>query len=163
MSVKSTLLAVLFAASSFAPALAGDIEIHNAYARAASPNAKSGAAFMMVHSHSGTDDRLIGVASPVAARVELHTHLEDANGVMKMVHVEEGLALPANGRIMMKRGGNHVMFMGLNESFEQGKKIPLTLIFEQAGEMEFEIEVDLERDAGHGMGHDHDHSHGSGS
>ena len=159
MSVKTTLVAGLFAAFSLTPAWAGDIEIQNAYARAASPNAKSGAAFMTVHSRADTDDRLVGVSSPVAARVELHTHEEDANGVMRMLHVEQGFDLPAGGRIMMERGGKHVMFMGLNEGFEQGKKIPLTLIFEQAGPMEVEIEVDLERQGGHGEGHEH----GSGS
>lgn len=156
MSFKTSLLAGLFAAVSLTPAWAGEIEIHNAYARAASPNAKAGAAFMMIHSHAETDDRLIGAASPVAARVELHTHIEDDNGVMRMVHVEEGFALPAGGRVMMKRGGAHVMLMGLNESLTQGRTFPLTLIFEEAGEMTFDIEVDLERmPAGHGDGHSH--------
>jgi len=156
MSFKTSLLAGLIAAASLTPAWAGEIEIHNAYARAASPNAKSGAAFMMVYSQAETDDRLIGAASPVAARVELHTHTEDDNGVMRMVHVEEGFAVPAGGRFTMKRGGAHVMLMGLNESLTQGKTFPLTLIFEEAGEMTFDIEVDLERmPKGQGGGHSH--------
>lgn len=158
MSFKSTALAGIFVALAATTAFASGIEVHDAYARAASPDAKSGAAFMMIHNHDGADDRLIGVSSPVAQMVQLHTHVEDANGVMKMVHVEEGFDLPSNGEIHLKRGGDHVMFMGLTESFEQGKKIPLTLIFEEAGEIAIEVEVDLERqDGGHG------HSHGSGS
>ena len=63
--------------------------------------------------------------------------------------------LPAGGMIMMERGGTHVMFMGLADPFEQGEMIPLTLIFETAGEMEIEVPVDLERQPGHGMSHDH--------
>jgi len=162
MSFKSTAMAALLAAFSATAAFADGIELHDAYARASTPMAKSGAAFMMIHNHGGPDDRLIGAASPVAERVELHTHIENDEGVMRMVHVEEGFELPTDGEIHMKRGGRHVMFLGLNESFEQGKKIPLTLVFEKAGEMAFEIEVDLERqDSGHDHGdHDHgDHDH----
>jgi copper(I)-binding protein len=159
MSFRTTLFAGVITALSAATAFAGEIELHDAYARASSPNAKAGAAFMTVQNRTAIDDRLIGASSPVAKKVELHTHIEDANGVMKMVHVEEGFDLPANSEIIMKRGGDHVMFMGLTESFEQGKKIPLTLVFEKAGEVTYEVEVDLEREDGHGMGH----SHGSGS
>ena len=154
MSFKTTALAGLLAAFTATTAWAGGIELHDAYARASTPTAKAGAAFMMIHNHDGEADRLIGVASPVAKRVELHTHEEDANGVMQMMHVEEGFELPEDGEIHLKRGGKHIMFMGLTESFEQGKKIPLTLVFEKAGEMEFEIEVDLDRK----VEHSHEHS-----
>lgn len=167
MSVRSTVLAGIFTAFSTATAIAGGIELHDAYARAASPMAQSGAAFMIIHNHGGPDDRLIAAASPIAQKVELHTHEEDDAGVMRMIHVEEGFDLPTDGEIVMERGGKHVMFMGLNESLEQGMTIPLTLIFEAAGEMTFDIEVDLEPRAGHGHGddhdHDHDHSHSHGA
>lgn len=156
MSFKSALIAGLFAAFSATTAFADGIEVHDAYARA-NPGAKAGAAFMMIHNHGGEADRLIGVASPAAKRVELHTHIEDANGVMQMVHVEEGFELPTDGEIHMERGGKHVMFMGLTDSFDDGNMIPLTLIFEKAGEIAIEIEVDLDREDGAG------HKHGSGS
>lgn len=167
MSFKTTAIAGIFSVLSINMALADGIELHDGYARASSPNAKAGAAFLMIHNYGEEADRLIGAASPVAKRVELHTHVESEDGVMQMVHVEEGFELPANGAIHMMRGGDHVMFMGLTESFEHGKSIPLTLIFEKAGEMEFEIEIDLERKGKHGGDHDHsshDHSnHGSDS
>ncbi|WP_135505923.1 copper chaperone PCu(A)C [Roseovarius aestuariivivens] len=124
-------------------ALAGDITVTDAYARSASPAAKTGAAFLVIE-NSGPSDRLVGVASPAAARVELHTHIEE-DGIMKMRHVEEGFALPEGGRIAMSRGGDHVMFMGLTNPFEQGNTVPLTLMFETAGKMEIEVPVDLTR------------------
>ncbi len=46
---------------------------------------------------------------------------------------------------MLKRGGDHVMFMGLNSAWEQGDLLPLTLVFEKAGEIDLEVQVDLER------------------
>ncbi|QGX97256.1 copper chaperone PCu(A)C [Roseovarius faecimaris] len=154
MSFKTSLFAGLGALLIATQAWAGEIEIHDPYARASSPTASSGAAFMMIHNNGTEDDRLVSVASPVAKRVELHTHEEDANGVMSMRHVEDGFAVPAGGMIMLQRGGHHVMFMGLNTPFEQGNTVPLTLVFEKSGEMEIEVPVDLERkDAGaHGHG-----------
>lgn len=155
MSFNSTLFAGLGALVLATQAWAGDIEVHDPYARSSTMNAVSGAAFMMIHNNGAEGDRLISVASPVAEKVELHTHEEDANGVMKMLHVEEGFELPAGGMISMKRGGHHVMFMGLNEPFEQGKSIPLTLVFEKSGEMQIDVPVDLERKDDGAMSHDH--------
>lgn len=159
MSFKSTLLAACAAATLGLPAtltaaFAGEgIEVHDAYARSSNP--KAGAAFMMIHNHGETDDRLIGAASDVAKLVQLHTHVEDENGVMKMMHVKEGFDLPAGGMVALKRGGHHVMFMGLNAPFEQGETVPVTLTFEKAGDVSLDVVIDLERKAEHMEGHDH--------
>jgi periplasmic copper chaperone A len=144
MSFKTTLLAASAAAFMACPALGAGIEVQDAYARSASDMATTGAAFMTI-TNGGAADRLIGVASEAAARVELHTHREDADGVMRMIHLEEGLDLPAGGEIVMERGGHHVMFMGLAAPMVQGEMIDLTLTFETAGEIALQIPVDLER------------------
>lgn len=159
---KTSLLAGAVALVSVLPAFA-EITIEDAYARASSPMAKSGAAFMMIH-NSGEADRLIAASSDAAARTELHTHLDDGNGVMRMVHVEEGFELPADGMIAMERGGKHVMLMGLTAPMEQGASVTVTLTFEKAGDMVVEIPVDLERQDHGSMQHGHGGmNHGSGS
>lgn len=145
MSFTSRILATGLAMALATSAFAEDIEVHDAYARSASATAPTGAAFMVIHNHGGPDDRLIGVTSAAAARVELHTHEEDSNGVMRMIHVEEGLDLPADSEIIMQRGGHHVMFMGLTQPFTQGEMIDLTLVFESAGEVDIQVPVDLDR------------------
>ncbi len=146
MTLKSSLLAVLTTFSLTGAALAADtISVEDPYARSSGKTAKAGAAFMIIQNQGDTDDRLIGVTSDAAARVELHTHKVDENGVAKMVHVKEGFAIPAGETHMLKRGGDHVMFMGLTAPFEQGGSVPVTLIFENAGEVAVEIPVDLER------------------
>ncbi|KUF12189.1 copper chaperone PCu(A)C [Pseudoponticoccus marisrubri] len=136
------------------PALA-DITVSDAYARAA--NTKAGAAFMMIENTGETDDRLVEARSEIAHRVELHTHQDMGDGVMRMTHVEEGFVIPAGGSHALARGGDHVMFMGLKQPMAQGDTVSVTLVFEQAGEVALEIPVDLERKPMHGMGH------GSGS
>lgn len=162
MSLKTLLSAATIAALTAAPALAGGIMIDDPYARASTPTSKSGAAFMTIVNHTDTDDRLIAATSPVSERVELHTHLEDANGVMRMVEVKDGIAVPAGGKAMLMRGGDHVMFMGLTQSLNDGDVVEVTLTFEQAGDMTVEIPVDLNRKpmghGGHGDHSGHDHS-----
>lgn len=135
----------LFAAM---PAMA-DIVVKDAYARAA--NTMAGAAFMVIENTGPEDDQLIDARSDVAKRVELHTHKDMGDGIMKMMHVEEGFAIPAGGEHALMRGRDHVMFMGLNGPMEQGDMVTVTLVFEKAGEIAVEIPVDLERKQGHGM------------
>ncbi|WP_428928309.1 copper chaperone PCu(A)C [Marinibacterium sp. SX1] len=145
MFPKSLTGAALAACLLAVPALAGEISVSDAYARASSPVAKSGAAFMTLRNAGDTDDRLVGVSSEAAAKVELHTHKDDGNGVMQMLHVEEGFVVPAGGMHMLERGGDHVMLMGLTGPMTQGDTVTLTLTFEHAGDMVVDVPVDLER------------------
>ena len=146
----------LFAAASAAfltlgaPLFAEGIMIKDAYARSSTPSSPKGAAFMMLMNHTDSDDRLIAASSDVAGRVELHTHTEDANGVMRMSEIEGGIEIAAGEMHAMKRGGDHVMFMGLNAPLEQGTEITVTLTFEKAGEVEVSIPVDHTRKPKHG-------------
>ena len=149
------------------------MHVHDIYARSMGQVGASGAIFFMIHNNSTTDDRLVSAASDVAERVELHTHKEDANGVMQMLHVEEGFAIPAGEMHALARGGDHVMLLGLTRELKDGDTFPVTLIFEAAGEVVIEATVDNARkpeEGGmmmdHGDGHDHGghgHSgHGTG-
>lgn len=160
MSLKSLVLSVTLA---LAPglAVAGDakIKVLDPYARSASVNAKSGAIFLELMNH-GEDDRLIAVSSPLAKNTQLHTHLEDANGVVKMRHVEDGFAIAAGERLLLERGGKHVMLLGLTEPLEDGASVPLTLTFEKAGEVTLDVIVDRDRKPEHGGDHgEHGHGH----
>ncbi|MGR3495914.1 copper chaperone PCu(A)C [Citreimonas sp.] len=131
-----------------APALA-DIVVTDAYARSAMPGAPTGAAFMVIENTGDTDDRLIDVRSDAAQRVELHTHRAEGDGIMRMVHVEEGFVIPAGEQHALERGGDHVMMMGLTRDLVQGETVTLTLVFENAGETVVDVPVDLERIAEH--------------
>lgn len=145
MSFPSILRMALAATCLALPASAQEIHILDSYARSASPTATTGAAFMLIENIGDADDRLIGASSPAAKMVQLHTHRENAEGVMQMVHVKEGFDLPAGETLVLQRGGDHVMFMGLTEPFAQDKTIPLTLSFEKSGDITLEIPVDLTR------------------
>lgn len=159
MSFTKTILAAATVCALAIPAFADGIMIKDAYSRSASASAKTGAAFFGIMNHSGHDDRLIGVTSDVAKRVELHTHIESAEGVMQMREVKDGFPIKDGGMHMLQRGGDHVMFMGLNHPLVQGETVTVTLTFEHAGDMTVEIPVDLERQPAEGMKHE---MHGKG-
>lgn len=131
-----------------------DIMVKDPYVRSSTPSSPTGAAFMVLMNTGEEDDRLVAAASDVAGRVELHTHTQDANGVMRMSEIEGGIVLSAGGKAVLERGGMHVMFMGLSAPLEQGSEIDLTLIFEKAGEVALKVPVDHERRPDHGnLGH----------
>ncbi|MEJ6393976.1 copper chaperone PCu(A)C [Gymnodinialimonas sp. 2305UL16-5] len=137
--------------------------IEDAYARASSPVAQTGAAFMTIFNHSEMDDRLIGVTSAAADRLELHTHIQDTGGVMRMVEVEDGFAIAAGETIALQRGGLHVMLLGLTEPLVQGEEIEITFTFEHADPVTHVITIDNERQpAAHGGHGDHGGGHGHG-
>ncbi len=146
MSFKSTFITgfaatLLMATSAFAEGLM----VKDPYARAARPNAPTGAAFMKLINHSDQDITLMGVSSDVAKRVELHAHIDNGEGVMQMSEIEGGITIPAGEMHMMNRGGDHVMMMGLTQSLVDGETFSVTFEFENGAEMVVEIPVDNAR------------------
>ncbi|MCP4208452.1 MAG: copper chaperone PCu(A)C [Shimia sp.] len=162
MSFKTLSFAAATAVAFALPAFAeSTIAVNDAYARVSSKMAKAGAAFMVIENTGTEDDQLVSVTSDVAKRTELHTHQDDGNGNMKMMHVKEGFAVPAGGEHALARGGDHVMFMGLTRGLEHGDVVNVTLTFEKAGDVMLEVPVDLERKPDHGaMKHGDDSGHG---
>jgi copper(I)-binding protein len=128
------------------PALA-DVTVTDAYARASRPNAPTGAAFMQIISDA--DDQLIAVTSDVAKRVELHTHVEKDDGVMQMRQIEAGIELTAGAAHHLRRGGDHVMLMGLTRDFVTGETFTVTLTFKNAGDVVIVVPIDNDRKPSH--------------
>ncbi|WP_299732082.1 copper chaperone PCu(A)C [uncultured Tateyamaria sp.] len=145
MSLRTQALAFAAATLMALPAAADSFMAMEPYARAASPAAKSGAAFIPLHNMSGQDDRLIAARSDAAQRVELHTHIDAGDGILQMREIEGGIPVAAGEMIEMRRGGQHVMLMGLTGPLEQDAEIAVTLVFERAGEVVVTVPVDNER------------------
>lgn len=150
-----TLIAAAVAACLTLPAFAHDgFHVRDAYARAL-PGARSGAIFLILENHTVAERRLTGATSDVAERIETHTHAE-SDGMMRMIHVEEGFAVPAGGERALARGGDHLMLMGLTRTLAQGDEIALTLEFDDGRTEAITVTVDNHRTeaaGGHGHGH----------
>lgn len=119
--------------------------VEEPYLRSSMSTSTTAAAFMVLRNMTGTDDRLVAVRSDLPGQVELHTHSQDVNGVMRMSEIEGGVPLPDGAVHSFARGGDHLMFMGLEEPLMQGQLVPVTLVFEQAGDVEIIVPVDLTR------------------
>ena len=128
----------------------GDLVVENPWARESVT--RTGAAYLTVRNGGAADDRLIGVASEVAGRAELHGS-EMQDGVMRMRPVE-AVEVPAHGQAALEPGGLHIMLIGLKAPLEEGGSFALTLTFEDAGEVE--VVTTIEDIAHGGAGHDHD-------
>ena len=136
---------------------AGAIHIEHPWARASLGMAKAGAAYMVLTNEGSVADRLISASSDVAETVELHTHMMD-DGVMRMRQVEAIDVDPGTPSVL-EPGGLHVMLIGLKQQLVAGESFPMTLTFEQAGEVTVEVAVEA---MGSNMGgHDHNHDHGT--
>lgn len=150
-------LAALAVLMPVAAAAHDGVHINDAYLRSANP--KTAAAFMELENHADRECRLVGVSTDAAEVAELHTHQDDA-GVMKMIKVEDGFAVPAGGKHHLQRGGDHVMLMGLTAPLTDGQTITMQFDFGECGQEQAEIAVDNQRapdDAAHGGGHGDDH------
>lgn len=153
-SICAVVFAVLASPSMADGMKHGGIMVEQPWARATAGPAKAGAAYMTLVNHGHAADRLVGAKSDLAARTEIHTHLME-NGVMKMRQVE-GIEVAPGTPTVLQPGGLHIMFMGLKAPFKEGQALPLTLVFENAGEVPVTFTVQ-------GVGasqpmHDHDHS-----
>lgn len=140
--LSTAAVAALFALPAFA---CDGFGVDDPYARASTAMSTSGAAFMVLHNHGSADCRVVAARTPAAQRAELHTHIADANGVMRMREVEDGFFIPAGGEVVLQRGGLHVMLMGLTGPMNQDETFPLTLIFEDGSEFELTVPVDNAR------------------
>lgn len=148
------------AAQAMDPVTKGDLTIDPGWARAsATPAAKAGAAFFVIHNKGGNDDVLIGARSEVGGKTEVHTHKHE-NGVMKMMPAGD-VVVPAGGMAMMKPGGLHVMLMGLHGPLKEGEHFMVTLEFAKAGEVAVPVMTmgvaAKGPEGGHGDGHGHSH------
>lgn len=84
-------------------------------------------------------DALVAVRTDVAEAAELHkTSIE--NDVMRMEPVPR-IEIPANGKAEMKRGGLHIMLLGVKQKLAPGDRFEAVLLFERAGEVPVKIEV----------------------
>jgi len=100
----------------------------------------TGAGFMTIRNTGTAPDRLVAARSPVAPVVELHTHVRDGE-VMRMRPVP-AIDLPAGQAVQLAPGGLHLMLIGLTQALNQGGRVPVTLVFERAGEVEVQLAVE---------------------
>ena len=143
--MKSILLAAAFAlAVSSASAheyKAGSLEIKHPWARATPKGATVAGGYLTIVNTGSAPDRLVGGSTAAAGKFEIHEMSMDG-GVMRMRPLPKGLEIKPGQTVEFKPSSYHLMFVGLKEPFEQGKRVKGTLQFEKAGTVEVEYAVE---------------------
>ncbi len=111
----------------------GSLSITQPWTRATPPRAPGGA-YLTISNGGSEADRLVSVASPRAAKAELHEMKIDG-GVMTMRPLADGIDIPPGQSVVLAPGGLHIMMMKLNAPIMKGEAVSITLIFERAGEI----------------------------
>jgi periplasmic copper chaperone A len=93
------------------------------------------AGYLIVQNDGDTGDRLLSVASPLSGEVMLHQTAGNS-----MQHVE-GLDVPAGGKGVLARGGNHIMFMNPTQALKKGDTVAVTLTFQRTGPVTVQVPV----------------------
>ena len=120
---------------------AGELEIAHPWSQELPPNAPNVAAYFVIHNEGKTADRLLSVDSPISGDAQLHEHVMQ-NDVMKMQHVP-AVDIPAGGEVTFAPMAYHVMLLNLKDRslLTDGKRFPMTLHFEKAGDVKVEVVV----------------------
>jgi copper(I)-binding protein len=156
--MKNLISGAALALSLIAPVVASagsafdTVSISDARARAVPKVAPASGAFLTLKNKDSIDHVIVAAESPVAKAVELHTHTND-NGVMRMRKIDS-IKVPAGGMTMLKPGGLHIMFIGLNQELKNGDSVPLTLVFADGSRVVLDVPVkDFGKHSGMGGGH----------
>jgi periplasmic copper chaperone A len=119
---------------------AGDLVISQPWSRATPGGAKVAGGFLTIENKGSAPDRLIGGATDVAGKVQVH-EMATGNGVMTMRPLESGLTIEPGKTVKLAPGGYHLMMLDLKGALKKGDKLPVTLEFEKAGKVTVSFEV----------------------
>ena len=119
----------------------GALEIAHPWSQELPPNAPTVAAYFIIHNSGNSADRLLSVDSPIAGEAQLHEHVMK-NDLMKMQPVPS-VDIPAGGNVTFAPMAYHVMLVNLKDRslLTDGKRFPMTLHFEKAGDVTVEVAV----------------------
>lgn len=118
----------------------GDITIMKVQARETVPGASVGGGYMIITNNGSEDDRLLGGKTSISPMLEIH-EMKMENDIMKMRQINDGVVIKAGETLMLKPGGFHIMFMGLEAPLAKDTNFIATLDFEKAGSVDVEFNV----------------------
>ncbi|MBL4917766.1 copper chaperone PCu(A)C [Szabonella alba] len=125
----------------------GDIELIHPHIPQPVASARAAAGYLGIVNEGPEADRLIGIESRIAAKIDLHV-TEHHGGVARMVALE-AVEIPPGEVVLLEPDGMHIMLMGLTTPLVEGEMHPVTFIFERAGRIDTEFQIDPPGGADH--------------
>lgn len=126
-----------------APAAGSHIVVSDVWSRPTPDvRAETGITYMVLRNDGAEPDWLVASKTPVSATTELHEHVTDANGLMRMKRVDQGkIEIPAGETVTLEPGGLHVMLVDLLDPLQADQTFPMTLKFESGLELTVQVVV----------------------
>jgi len=107
------------------------ITVSDAWINQPPPGAAVAGAYLRLANPGPDADRLLGVDTEAAERVEIH-EMKTVSGMMQMRPLEHGLALPAGETVHLAPGGLHLMLIAPKMELTPGGEVSMNLTFEHA-------------------------------
>jgi periplasmic copper chaperone A len=118
---------------------ARELRVSEAWARPGFTGGSS-AVYLIIDNPNVENESLLNAGSPIAEFVELHHSMQDQSGMMVMEE-QESIDVPGQSRVTLEPGGFHIMLIRLVQDLNPGDTIPVTLYFQNSGELEIMAEV----------------------
>lgn len=116
-------------------------------------NPSTAAVRMVVRNGTGSSDALVGVSSPIAGAATVHRSEVDDEGRSVMT-AQPRLEIPARSSVTFEPNGLHVMLTGITADLAVGDEVPLTVTFEDAGDVTVSATVIEPGSSNHEDAHD---------
>lgn len=122
------------------PVVVGDFTFEGAFTRATMPNAPSAGGYVTITNTGSVPDRLVAVSTPRAEEMEIH-EMAVVDDIMRMSELPDGLEIGAGETVSLAPGGLHLMFFRIDGQFVEGESVPVSFVFEEAGEITIDFAI----------------------
>ncbi|MBA6295317.1 copper chaperone PCu(A)C [Colwellia sp. MB02u-9] len=113
--------------------------VENGYARESIPGTSISSAYMTIKNLSAKNIRLIGAASAVSDRIEIHQHTM-SDGLMRM-RQRDYVEISAQNSTVFQPSGFHLMIFDLKQPLKAKENIIITLSFDDQSSIDVNYTV----------------------
>lgn len=119
---------------------AGGLVIDHPWARAPLDLDHPVAVYFVVENTTAAEETLLGARTPLAERAEIHKTVHE--GDMVRMEAAAEVPIPPQDLVAFEPNALHLMLFGLKRLLSAGEEFPLTLVFENAGEVTVTVLVE---------------------
>jgi copper(I)-binding protein len=116
-----------------------DLSVDKVWARPGFQGDNS-AVYFAIRNPGDQSDVLLRAISDAAGSTEIHHSKMDSEGIMTMEQQDQ-VPIPVNDTVEFAPGGLHVMLVSLSQDLSVKDTFPITLVFQNHGEMSLIVEV----------------------
>jgi len=118
----------------------GHLVIEHPHMTSPVPGAKVSAGYVVISNTGEAPERLVAVFARFADKTQIHS-MQIVDGVATMRPLKDGIDIAPGESAVLKRGGNHLMFVNVSDEIEIGQLVPVRMMFQNAGHVIVEMFV----------------------